>query len=185
MPRFSIHAIGTNRPGIVFGVTEAIAAHGWDIGDAEMTILETQFAISLVIDSGVISDGRVIEEALSPVTEEMNLFFAVLPINGDPTPVVGGATLAAKVVGPNRPGIIAQLARVFTDVEADIRHLDSRLVSDGTQTLSVTELSATIPSTVDPSTVQATLEEIARKLGAECSVLERAGGIAAAYLAGE
>jgi glycine cleavage system transcriptional repressor len=171
MPRFSLHAIGTNRPGIVSGVTEAIAAQGWDIGDAEMTILESQFAIVLVIDSGVISDGRLIEQALSQVTEDMALFFAVLPINDEPTPFVATSSITAKVVGPNRPGMLARLSRVFTEVGADIRHLDSRLVHDGVRTLSVTELAAALPEGVDRRAVESMLASAAEDLGAICTIL--------------
>ena len=171
MPRFSLHAVGTNRPGIVSGVTEAIAANGWDIGDSAMTLLEGQFAIALVLDSGTISDGRLIEDALGHVAEELDLFIAVRPIHAVPEPVLSNASVALAVSGANKPGIVAGIASVLASVGADIGHLESRLVDDGGALGYVMEIEAALPMGVNRASLEAAILAKASQLGVSCTIV--------------
>jgi glycine cleavage system transcriptional repressor len=171
MPRFSLHAVGTNRPGIVSGVTEAIAAMGWDIGDSAMTLLEGQFAIVLVLDSGTISDGRLIEQALGHVAEELDLFIAVRPINSVPEPMPSSGSIELSVSGANKPGIVSGIAHVLASVGADIRSLDSRLVDGGAQPGYVMEIVAAIPDGTPRPTLEAALLAAAHDLGVTCTIV--------------
>jgi glycine cleavage system transcriptional repressor len=171
MPRFSLHAVGTNRPGIVSGVTEAIAEAGWDISGSAMTLLEGQFAVFIVLDAGSISDGRLVEQVLGNVAEELDLFIAVRPVNETPEPFSSGASITLSMSGANQPGIVAAITRVLAEIGADIRHLDSRMVEDSLRPGYVMEVEAALPSGSDRSALEATILRVARELGVTCTIV--------------
>jgi glycine cleavage system transcriptional repressor len=169
MPRFSLHAVGTNRPGIVSGVTEAIAAMGWDIGESAMTLLAGQFAMVIVLDSGLISDGRLIEQTLGQVVEELDLFLSVRPLDSEPEPFVAGSSISLSVSGANKPGIVAGIAGVLAAAGADIRSLESRMVDGGPGC--VMSIVAVVPGETQRSPIEASLLEVASELGVTCTIL--------------
>jgi glycine cleavage system transcriptional repressor len=175
MPHFTLHAVGTNRPGIVSAVTTAIAAQGWDIGDSEMTLLEGQFAIVLVLDSGTISDGRLIEQALGQVAEELDLFIAVRPIHAVPEPFASTSSIGLAVSGANKPGIVAGITDVLSSNGADIHHLESRLVDGPAGPRYVMELEAALPASTRRDALETALLRRAVELGVECTIVPHEG----------
>jgi glycine cleavage system regulatory protein len=174
MPRFSLHAVGTNRPGIALEVTEAIAAQGWDIVGSSMLRLEGQFVIAVVLDSGMIADGRFIEQALSQAAEEADLFLAVLPINAATVPRVSSSTISFSLSGANHPGIVAGIAKVLANAGADICTLDSRLV-EGDHPGFVMEVEAALPEGAPRSEIESSILRVAADLGAECVITMQGG----------
>ena len=49
MPTLAVSAVGLDRPGIIAGVAERLAAHGANITDSRMAILRGHFAMTLIV----------------------------------------------------------------------------------------------------------------------------------------
>src|SRR5580704_7225029 len=106
MARFSLHTVGKDRPGIIAGVTNALAQLGANLGECNMTILHGQFAIMLVLEVPNIDDGRLVEGALEQVAEELNLFVTVRPMPESDHAVLDGVSYLVSIDGADHPGIV-------------------------------------------------------------------------------
>ena len=168
MARFSLQALGRDRPGIVASVSDALASMGWNLEDSSMSILSGQFAIVLVLDAGDIADGRVIEAALASVAEDLDLFIAVRPVTEDPHAFEAESMVRIEVHGSDRPGIVAAVAAEIAAVQADICELVSRVV-DGEYLM---RLRVALPGGGDPAALRSTLNRRAVALGVTCDLTE-------------
>ena len=50
MATLAVSAVGLDRPGIIAGVAERLAAHGANITDSRMAILRGHFAMTLIVE---------------------------------------------------------------------------------------------------------------------------------------
>src|SRR3954447_15901115 len=50
MPTLAVSAVGLDRPGIIAGVAERLAAHGANVTDSRMAILRGHFAMTLIVE---------------------------------------------------------------------------------------------------------------------------------------
>jgi glycine cleavage system regulatory protein len=137
-----------------------------------MTLLEGQFAMAIVLEAGMISDGRLVEQALSEVAEELDLFVAVRPINSAPEPFESTTTMDLKMSGVNQPGIVATITTILAAVGADIRHLESWLVddSDVEHPGYAMDVSVALPVTSDRSALESEILRAMRELGGTCTI---------------
>jgi glycine cleavage system transcriptional repressor len=149
MPTLAVSAVGLDRPGIIAGVAERLAAHGANITDSRMAILRGHFAMTLIVEGAereaLDADlGELGLEAVS-VTE---VPAAVAPPRSEPTAVV-------SVHGADHPGIVAAVTRVLADAGVNVCDLQTRLAQD----LYVMIIDAAVPPGL-------ALEELDRRLRA-------------------
>lgn len=130
MNQYAIAAMGSDQPGIVAEVGEALLAVGGSIDDSSMTILGGHFAMLLVV--GVDLDRDELQAALAPVAERFDLLLEVRPATRH---VLGDEDRDDYVVaayGPDKPGLVSTLSRVLADAHANITDFGSRLGADQT-----------------------------------------------------
>ena len=77
MVRFSLSAVGVDKPGIVAAVSGVLMEQGCNLEDSTMTILEGHFAILLVIAAPDGTTRERLEEALGPAARNMDLVVGV------------------------------------------------------------------------------------------------------------
>lgn len=133
---YAVAAIGEDRPGIVAAVSEALVAAGMGIEDSSMTILGGQFAMLLIVRSG--ATHHDVEAVLAPVAQAQNLVLQVVPTTAAPDDDEGEHNTAEWVIaayGPDRPGLVASLARVLADARANVTDFGSRVTGGGTFTM--------------------------------------------------
>jgi len=170
MARFSLHAVGRDRPGIIAGVANALAAMGANLEDSRMTILRGQFAVMLVLDAPGISDGGLIEGALESTAEELNLFIAVRPLPDDATTAVEGERYSVLVDGADRPGIVAGIAEAILTLGGNVVELSSRLLEHEGQSGYVLRLIVTLPDGVAGDALEREISTASSALGVNSSV---------------
>ena len=170
MPRFSLNAIGRDRPGIIAGVAQALVDLGANLEDSRMTILHGQFTIMLVLDVPHISDGGLIEGALEQVAEELNLFITVRPVPDEVVPPTTGERYLVAVDGPDRPGLIAGVSRALASVAANVVELSSRHFEQGAGRVCVLRMTVVLPDEVDTDRLESVLSDACTALGVSHSV---------------
>jgi glycine cleavage system transcriptional repressor len=152
MPTLAISAVGLDRPGIIAGVAERLAAHGANITDSRMAILRGHFAMTLVVEGAareaLHADLATLGLEAVSVTEVPE---AASHPRSEPTAVV-------SVHGADHPGIVAAVTRVLADAGVNVCDLQTRLA----QELYVMNIDAAVPPGL-------ALEELDRRLQAVAS----------------
>jgi glycine cleavage system transcriptional repressor len=147
MPTLAISAVGLDRPGIIAGVAERLAAHGANITDSRMAILRGHFAMTLIVEGAgreeLAADLSTLGLEAVTVTEVPE---AASHPRSEPTAVV-------SVHGADHPGIVAAVTRVLADAGVNVCDLQTRLA----QELYVMIIDAAVPPGL-------ALEELDRRL---------------------
>jgi glycine cleavage system transcriptional repressor len=152
MPTLAVSAVGLDRPGIIAGVAERLAAHGANITDSRMAILRGHFAITLIVEGAgreeLAADLATLGLEAVMVTEVPE---AASHPRSEPTAVV-------SVHGADHPGIVAAVTRVLADAGVNVCDLQTRLARE----LYVMIIDAAVPPGL-------ALEELDRRLQAVAS----------------
>jgi glycine cleavage system transcriptional repressor len=151
----AVSALGLDRPGIIAGVAERLAAHGANVTDSRMAILRGHFAMTLIVEGAereaLAGDldalGGLETWSVAEVAE------AAATPRSEPNAVV-------SVHGADHPGIVAAVTRVLADAGANVCDLQTRLARD----LYVMVMDVAVPPGADD------LEERLRMVAAEQDV---------------
>jgi glycine cleavage system transcriptional repressor len=150
---YFLTAIGPDRPGLVATVARALARAGGNIEDAAMSRFHDWFAMMLLVsvsadaslsaelpDLGTLPDLRV---DLRPVTAQASPSGAMTP------------THRISVYGPDKPGIVAQVAEALASRGANILDLEVDVVPQdgGALFVMVVDVATTAEALKDLTTV--------------------------------
>ena len=121
MPTLAVSAVGLDRPGIIAGVAERLAAHGANITDSRMAILRGHFAMTLIVEGAerAALDADLATLGLEAVTVTEVPAAAAHP-RSEPNAVV-------SVHGADHPGIVAAVTRVLAQAAVNVTDLQTRL----------------------------------------------------------
>jgi glycine cleavage system transcriptional repressor len=124
MPTLAVSAMGLDRPGIIAGVAERLAAHGANITDSRMAILRGHFAMTLIVEGAerAALDADLAKLGLEAVSVTEVPEAASHP-RSEPTAVVA-------VHGADHPGIVAAVTRVLADGGVNVCDLQTRLARE-------------------------------------------------------
>jgi glycine cleavage system transcriptional repressor len=128
--RFSLSAIGHDRPGIVSAVTEILFRFGCNIEDSAMTILWGQFAMILVVTP---PDGFSLEQLrkeFETTSQRLHLQVNLSPIDEAEKPSVVEPTqpFLVSVYGADHPGIVSQTTAFLAERNLNITDLSTRVI---------------------------------------------------------
>ena len=130
MNQYAIAAMGSDQPGIVAAVGEALLALGGNIDDSSMTILGGHFAMLLVVNAPV--DRDELQAALEPVASQFDLLLEVRGAERHPFSDEQRDDYVVAAYGPDKPGLVSTISRVLADAGANITDFGSRLGADQT-----------------------------------------------------
>lgn len=151
-------------------VAASLATLGANLEDSRMTILHGQFAIMLVLDAPGISDGGLVEGALAPVADELNLFIAVRPLPEEPASRGGGRRVAISVDGADRPGIVAGVTGTLAALGVNVVELASWRIEHQGRTGYLLRMSVLLPEGCEVAEVEGALEGVGETLGVRSTV---------------
>jgi glycine cleavage system transcriptional repressor len=128
---FAVSAIGSDRPGIVAAVSEALLEHDGNIEDSQMTILRGHFAIMLLVATGDSVDADELRTALAAISDRMGL--EAISVNevsdiapeDEPLP-----SHMLTVYGTDHPGIVHAVTSSLAERNVNITDLETRLLSE-------------------------------------------------------
>ena len=171
MARFSLSAVGVDRPGIVAAVSGVLVDHGCNLEDSTMSILQGQFAILLVVSAPDAVDAPTLEAAFAPVAERFGLVLVVRPFEeveaGEPA---GHEPWTVSVHGGDRIGIVHAVTSALAEVGGNVVDLTTHLVGEADAPLYVMTVRATLPAGAAGDAAAARVEEAAAALGVHCTV---------------
>ena len=124
MPTLAVSAVGLDRPGIIAGVAERLAAHGANITDSRMAILRGHVAMTLIVEGAereaLAADLATLGLEAVSVTEVPE---AASHPRSEPNAVV-------SVHGADHPGIVAAVTGVLAEAAVNVTDLQTRLSRD-------------------------------------------------------
>lgn len=172
MTRYSLQAVGRDRPGIVAAVAGALARLGCNLEDSRMTILAGEFSIMLVLSAPDGCDAKAIEAALAPDAAALDLLVTVRPTLASPLAPEDGETLAVSVHGADHPGIVARIAGEIAAAGGSIVDLATRVVPApaGGGDSYVMVLSVVLAAGASADGLEQRLRGAAEELGVHCVV---------------
>lgn len=170
MARYSLHAIGTDRPGIVAAVTGVLADAGCNLEDSRMSILHGQFAIMLVVEAPDDLPLSLLESAFRSVQRNLDLLVVLRPIPVQTRLVDIGDTLAVAVHGADRPGIVSKIAQRVAELGGNIVDVSTHKTGEDEQASYVLLLSVETGASCTEEVLRAQLNEVAKQLGVTCVV---------------
>lgn len=172
MHRFSLQAVGRDRPGIVAALASALAGLGCNLEDSRMTILAGEFSVMLVLSAPEGCDVAAIEGALAPAAAALDLVVTVRPTVATPLDPSEGEVLAVSVHGADHPGIVARFAGEIAAAGGNIVDLATRVVAppDGAGDSYVMVLSVVLAPEVSVDALESRLAAAAAEVGVHCVV---------------
>jgi len=162
----AVTAIGSDRPGIVAGVTRVLYELGCNLEDATSTILRGHFAMMLVVRAPGELTPAALEARFEPLARELGLVITARAVAGA-APAVGGPTHSVAVYGADRPGIVYRVAELLAAGGANITDLTSRVIGGAERPVYALLLEVAFPPGAAP---EAALASLRAELGVEISV---------------
>ena len=169
MSRFSIAAIGADRPGIVAAVTQVLVQRQCNIEDTAMAILGGHFSMMLVVSGPSELDASTLEAALTHVATDMHLVTMVSAIDAAVAVPAAGELWTVSVHGADHPGIVHGIAAALADMHVNVVDLNTRVVPGDGGPAYVMILDVTLPAAVDGDDFSDQLDAVCATLGVTCS----------------
>lgn len=166
--------IGEDRPGLVEEVAGLVASHGGSWVESRMAHLAGQFAGILRVR---VADG--VADDLSDVLRELAKVGLTVTVVGAEEPEVeeqGKKTVALEVVGQERAGIVAEVARVLREKGVNVEELKTECGSApmSGEMLFTARATLSVPSGVGLDDLRAAFEEVAADLMVDVTLDEDA-----------
>lgn len=165
---FALSAIGRDRPGIVADLAELIYECDCNLEDSRMTILGSEFAMLLLVSGRGPDVERRLTVGCRRLEWEKRLTVFVRPVEEPPAQPQAGESpeMECTVVGVDKAGIVARVARTIADHGATITDLASELRPEpntGTPMYTM-RLRLRVPPEGDPAALRAALERVTAEL---------------------
>lgn len=130
MKRYSLTAIGRDRPGIVASVTKALFEHDCNIEDSSMTILEDEFAIILIMSMPEDKDPASLRKALKAVEKEVGLTIHLKEIPERTKAAPPQSNYIITLHGADRSGIVYRCAEALSRHGVNVTDLETKVIGD-------------------------------------------------------
>lgn len=166
--RFLVTTVLPDRVGILRDVTGALFAAGANLTDLRQTVVGGVFTLSAIAEfgGGVAADS--IAAAVRAALPDRGAAVDVRACAAHDAPAPAGERHVVAVTGPDSPGRIHRIAKVFAESGANVEDWRHDL-SDPERTLTIGVV--TIPASVDPAALRAALEAALSPLGLSTSLL--------------
>jgi glycine cleavage system transcriptional repressor len=129
-PWIAITAVGSDRPGIVASVTEALLRLGCNLGETSMTRLRGEFAMILLVRLPESTSPEDARRTLVPVGEAMDLTITVRELTAAEaqTAPETGTGYILRVYGADQPGIVHRITALLAREGLNISDLETRVI---------------------------------------------------------
>ena len=157
MRELAITAVGTDRPGIVAGLTGALLPLGANLQDCRAALLRGSFAIVMAVEVPDAVDRDAATRALAPAAAKLGLEVWVGDATGAVT-VTDAERCVVSVYGADHPGIVHAVSHALAALQVNIVDLSSRVVGD--PPVYVLGIEAELPAGMDASEVETALRPV-------------------------
>lgn len=163
----AVTAIGRDRPGIVAGITGALLEFGGNVDDSQMSILHGQFSVMLIVSVPDDADVDAISGRLEEAGKELGLGgIAITPVSE--LDRGAGPTHVLTVYGPDRPGIVHDVADLLAGHDVNITDLRTKRTGSADSPLYTMMMEVVVPA----DGISAALSRLSGEKGLEAHLAE-------------
>lgn len=164
--------VGRDRVGIVAELADQLYKLGCNLLDSSMTLLRGEFAIILMVQLPEGSTTDSLQESLGEVERKMGLTIHARELSEQEiqVPKTEGNPFMISVYGADKPGIVAGITRAIADLNINITDVQTKYSDSGGNQIFVMMLEVTVPESIPPQAVEASLTRIGRDLSVDVSV---------------
>ncbi len=174
MKKYSLSAMGRDRPGIVAALAEPLYRHGCNIEDSSMTILEGEFSVILIMSIPHDVDPQSLGAEIREAAERVSLTIDIKEIpEGNTRAALPLSNYIITLHGEDRTGIVyktalllAELNINITDLETKARHRKGGAGKD----LYLMVMEVYIPEEVEMAYLRRQLDSLSEDLGVKISL---------------
>lgn len=174
MNKIVVSIIGLDAPGVVCVVSSTLAEMQCNIEEVSQTILQNQFAAIFVTTCPPTLSLDVLKATLEEriTAKKMLLSVTIRAISKPPTPPIPTEPFVITVDGPDTPGLISGISKVFAEQYVNIENMKAIMPEDDdTHALIVFEVA--LPLSLDFNSFRRTLGAKATHLGLKWSMQHR------------
>lgn len=162
---FALSAIGRDRPGIVADLAELIYDCDCNLEDSSMTILGSEFAVLLLLSSSAADAETRLGSACKRLEWEKRLTVFFRALDGEPIPYAAKEHAhrhSLQVVGVDRAGIVAKIARCLADHGVNIveMHAHSRPEPESGNPIYTMQMALDVPRPTDTQALAGRLQAV-------------------------
>lgn len=165
MARYLLHAMGSDRPGIVAGVTGVLADAGCNLEDSRMSILHGQFVVMLVVETPNGLSGEALDGAFLEARRDLDLDIVIRPIPESVPAATPARVVAVSVHGADRPGIVAAFTKRVADLGGNIIDVSTHRSGEGADAEYVLLFSVELRGDVEEDALRDALTQVSSQLG--------------------
>jgi glycine cleavage system transcriptional repressor len=165
-----ITATGSDRPGMVAGISQTLFEIGCNIEDTTMTRLCGEFAMILVVTRPVNVSTQQLAAQLAPLESTLGLRIACSDFETGKSAAENESPqhFMLSVYGPDKTGLVARFSQILAEYSVNITDLQTRVAAAHTVYVMLFELE--LPSSLDAATLQDALDAAAAELDVNLSL---------------
>ena len=170
MSNFLVSVFCEDRPGLIASIAGRLFELGGNLGDTTFAVLgeAAEFATVVEMPPGFDPDELTYELRGEPTLRNARTDVTPFGLGAIQDPS-GGVTHRIMVSGGDRPGLIARLAEVFVQFDANIVRLNAQRVPGADGGILVTRIEASIPPRAAAACL-ATIANTAGELTLDCRI---------------
>ena len=163
--------VGADQPGLVEKLSRTVAAHGGNWLESRMSELAGQFAGIVKVEVAPAQAKALRAALLALSAQQLSVLLASSP--GEAAPPTQRA-LRLSIMGPDRPGIVHEVAQALAARQISVREMDTSVTSAPMSGEPLFEAVAQIqvPQALDLDELQAQLNKIADALTVDIDLQE-------------
>lgn len=168
-----ITAVGADRPGVVAGLTGALAGLEANLADTSMTTLGGRFAMVLLV---AVPEGVAVADVQAALVEpasQLGLDVHVHPADSLPDDDAAPAEIGRWVLsihGADHPGIVHGITQVLADLAVNVEDMRTRVIGSRDRPVYAMILDVASPAGLDEAELRSRLSDAASSLGVELSL---------------
>ncbi len=169
---FAISVLGKDRPGIVEAVSKVLFETGCNIEDSSMTILESEFAMILIIALDLNTSPNQLKTKLEATAKRMGLTVSLRALSGKEA--VKEESYKNRYIislyGSDKPGIVYKISSLLAKNRANISDVQTSKSGKGKNSVYVMLLETEFGSEKVAEKVKTRLQTIANALKVKISI---------------
>jgi glycine cleavage system transcriptional repressor len=166
---FIVSAVGRDRPGMAHALAQALFEANCNLEDTTMTRLSGEFAMILIVSPPAALSIEALQQKLSTLESSHGLWVSLRDIGDEPPQSEKSqARFIVTAYGPDNTGLLARMARAFSEQNVNLTDVQTRVASNGGVYIMLFEVEA--PPTLSEPDLRAAIESAASEIGVSATL---------------
>lgn len=175
MNKLTLTVLGNDRPGIISAISGNLLKHDCNIENVSQTLLQSEFAGIFIVSAPENLLSETLQHHLECDLSGMGLHVHVKPLSREnpPSPPEASEPFVVITIGPDRKGLVAEIAGVIAGHGVNILNLKAVFKGGEEPDKNIMVYEIEVPKRVDLKVFKNDLKETATRMGLDLSLQHR------------